>query len=129
MIKRSMFAALVLAALASAPKANAAVVMYELNGSTPAATAVLLASGAGSVTVEISSGAAGDFCNVIDTNTTSGILLGMNCPLGSCKEIATPIVTATNTQTPTNPAFARVFSNGVAIICNAARKVKAWVNQ
>lgn len=125
MLVASIFAVL----FALAPKANAAgFQMFEMNASTPAATVVLLVTGAGSINaVEISSGSAGDYCQFIDTGNVNGIALGMTCAQGLCKEIATPIVTSTNTQTPLSPALGRPFTNGLAAVCLAARKIKVWI--
>lgn len=128
--KIGLLAALVASfVFAAAPAKAAGLVMYDIGASTPAATVVMLVTGAGVLNqVEISSGAAGDFCQFIDTSSVSGITLSMNSINGATKEIATPIVTATNTQTPLIPSIGRPFVNGLAAVCSVARKVKAWVS-
>lgn len=104
---------------------------FVMSLSTPAATAVQLAVGAASlVTVKLDSAtAAGDFCDFVDSGSTSGITTGDNTT--SAPHVVSLQAAATNTTYEYAIAAANAvpFTNGIVAICTKAVRLTGLINQ
>lgn len=130
MIKKNVLVVLALIAVLAPSKAKAVTTPYEMGISTPALTAVLLATGAGVLNdVEISSGVATTFCAAFDSATPGSISISGN----GDGTAAAPRLGHVNAVATAPAAFAskigRKFTNGLVLICNVAVHAVAIVSQ
>ncbi len=120
--------------------ASAHASIFYVGYSTPAATVIPLATGAGTVSaVVISSGNAGDFCTWFDSANVNGITQGVE---SSTTGATNPITRLGDLFVSTNaasgyPATASTvgnqppvtFTKGLMFICSVARHVRVWITQ
>lgn len=130
-LKHIAVVALVALGLASPAKAVTNSVA-SVGTSTPTLTAVMLATGAGSLAeVEITSAtAAGDFCLFIDTANVNGININHDGRVVAGVNLAPVIAMPTAPAVKTNyTARGGPFTNGLAAICSGIRRALARIAQ
>lgn len=107
--------------------------VFEIGVSTPAGTAVLLATGAGTLTqLELSSGTivAQDFVTAYDSATVAGYSNCNGDGTAAAPRIAN--VSATAAATPAAlpaPAIGRPFKNGAVVCSSALRRTTVIISQ
>lgn len=109
------------------PKWASAQSMYTISASTPANTAIVLATSAADlVDIEIATGAAGNYCVAYDS-AAPAVLSGGDT--ATAKKLGTATISGSNLEANFASRIKRHAVNGVSVICSAALNAIVWITQ